>query len=135
MKQQDESCYFVTFEDPAILESINKHPEHIFYYTPLLSDLPDNKRLYLIIDEVQYAQEPSNFLKLLYDKYSHKLKIIATGSSAFYIDKSFKDSLAGRKKVFEFFPLSFDEFLHFKQEDKLVTEWEQLVERKNYQGV
>jgi len=135
LKQQDESCYFVTFEDPTILEAINKHPEHIFNYTQLLSDLPDDKRLYLIIDEVQYAQEPSNFLKLLYDKYAPKLKIIATGSSAFYIDRGFKDSLAGRKKVFEFFPLSFDEFLHFKQEDKLVPEWEQLGKRQNYQGV
>ncbi len=134
LKQQDELCYFLTFEDPTILDAINNHPENIFNYTQLPSELPDHKRLYLIIDEVQYAQEPSNFLKLLYDKYAPKLKIIATGSSAFYIDRSFKDSLAGRKKVFEFFPLAFDEFLHFKQEDKLVAEWELLLKRKDYQG-
>ena len=135
LKQQDELCYFITLEDPTILDAINNHPENVFNYTQLPSELPDHKRMYIIIDEVQYAQAPSNFLKLLYDKYSPKLKIIATGSSAFYIDKSFKDSLAGRKKVFEFSPLSFDEFLHFKGEDKLITEWEQLIKRKDYQGV
>lgn len=135
LKQEDELCYFVTFEDPTILEAINKHPENIFNYTQLPSELPDHQRLYLIIDEVQYAQEPSNFLKLLYDKYAPKLKIIATGSSAFYIDKGFKDSLAGRKKVFEFFPLSFEEFLHFKGEDKLIVELELLMKRKTYQGI
>lgn len=135
LKQQDELCQFITFEDPAILEAINKHPENIFNYMHLPSEVPEYKRLYLIIDEVQYAQEPSNFLKLLYDKYAPRLKIIATGSSAFYIDRSFKDSLAGRKKVFEFSPLSFDEFLHFKQEDKLIAEWELLIKRKDYQGV
>jgi len=37
----------------------------------------------------------------LFDVYGENLKIIATGSSAFYIDDKFKDSLAGRKRVFE----------------------------------
>lgn len=135
LEQQGETVYFLTFEDPAILEAVNSHPENIFNYTVLPSTLPHDKRLYLIIDEVQYAQNPSNFLKLLYDKYAPKLKVIATGSSAFYIDKNFKDSLVGRKKVFEFYPLAFDEFLHFKNEDTLVAEWQQMQQRHNYQGL
>ena len=101
--QDNELVYFLTFEDTAILEAVNHHAENIFNYTLLPTNVPVDKRLYIIIDEVQYAKDPSNFLKLLYDKYAPKLKIIATGSSAFYIDKSFKDSLSGRKKVFEFF--------------------------------
>lgn len=134
LEQEQEQYHFLTFEDPAILDAVNQHPENIFNYTLLPSDIPAGKKLYLIIDEVQYAQNPSNFLKLLYDKYKDQVKVIATGSSAFYIDKSFKDSLAGRKKVFELYPLSFDEFLHFKQEDDLVAEWQQMHSRKNYQG-
>ncbi|WP_307533176.1 ATP-binding protein [Pedobacter sp. W3I1] len=135
LNREHELVYFLTFEDPAILEAVNHHAENIFNYTLLPADVPTDKRLYIIIDEVQYAKDPSNFLKLLYDKYSPKLKIIATGSSAFYIDKSFKDSLAGRKKVFEFFPLAFDEFLHFKGEDNLIAEWEQMQKRATYQGL
>ena len=53
-----------------------------------------------MVDEVQYLNDPSNFLKLLYDEHADKIKIIATGSSAFYIDNRFKDSLAGRKRIF-----------------------------------
>lgn len=135
LNQDNELVYFLTFEDPAILEAVNNHAENIFNYTILPADVPAGKKLHIIIDEVQYAKDPSNFLKLLYDKYSPKLKIIATGSSAFYIDKSFKDSLAGRKKVFEFFPLAFDEFLHFKDEDALIAEWEQMIKRSAYQGL
>ena len=135
LQEDNELVYFLTFEDSVILEAVNHHPENIFNYTLLPADLPADKRLYVIIDEVQYAKDPSNFLKLLYDKYSPKLKIIATGSSAFYIDRSFKDSLAGRKKVFEFFPLAFDEFLHFKGEDDLIAEWEQMKKRVTYQGL
>ena len=41
------------------------------------------------------------------------MKIIATGSSAFYLDTKFKDSLAGRKRILELYPLDFDEFLEF----------------------
>ncbi|TAF46145.1 MAG: ATP-binding protein [Sphingobacteriales bacterium] len=135
LKQQNQKYYFLTFEDPSILEAVNQHPENIFNFTQLPSALPENKTLYLIIVEVQYAQEPSNFLKLLYDKYAPKLKIIATGSCAFYIDKSFKDSLAGKKKIFEFYPLAFDEFLHFKQQDELIADWQHMIERPNYQGL
>jgi predicted AAA+ superfamily ATPase len=135
LKDESEIHYFVTFEDPNILEAINQHPENIFNFTQLPSAIPDDKTLYIIIDEVQYAKEPSNFLKLLYDKYAPKVKIIATGSSAFYIDKSFKDSLAGRKKIFEFYPLSFDEFLHFKQHDELIADWQQMINRPDYQGL
>lgn len=135
LNEANELVYFLTFEDPAILEAVNHHAENIFNYTLLPADVPADKRLYIIIDEVQYAKDPSNFLKLLYDKYAPKLKIIATGSSAFYIDKSFKDSLAGRKKVFEFFPLAFDEFLHFKGEDNLIADLEQMKKRVTYQGL
>ncbi len=134
LEKEGEQFHFLTFEDPTILKSINKHPENIFNYTRLPADLPDNKRLFLIIDEVQYAENPSNFLKLLYDKYAAKIKIIATGSSAFYIDKNFKDSLAGRKQVFELYPLDFGEFLHFKKEDRLLDEWEEMQSRKLYQS-
>ncbi|WP_426327157.1 ATP-binding protein [Pedobacter sp. R-06] len=135
LNQAHELVYYLTFEDPAILEAVNHHAENIFNYTILPANVEEGKRLYIIIDEVQYAKDPSNFLKLLYDKYAPKLKIIATGSSAFYIDKSFKDSLAGRKKIFEFFPLAFDEFLHFKGEDNLISEWEQMKKRAAYQGL
>ncbi|WP_343414799.1 AAA family ATPase [Candidatus Amarolinea dominans] len=37
-----------------------------------------------------------------------------TGSSSYYLKNYFTESLAGRKVVFEMFPLSFAEFLDFK---------------------
>ena len=77
LQRDGELVYFLTFEDPAILEAVNHHAENIFNYTLLPADVPADKKMYIIIDEVQYAKNPSNFLKLLYDKYSPKLKIIA----------------------------------------------------------
>lgn len=50
----------------------------------------------------------THFLKLLYDEYRERIKLVVTGSSAFYIDEKFKDSLAGRKRIFELKTLDFD---------------------------
>ena len=126
--------YYITLEDPTVLNAINEHPNNIFKFTILPADIPNGGTLFIVIDEVQYAANPTNFLKFLYDEYAPKVKLIVTGSSAFYIDKTFKDSLAGRKQVFELYPLTFDEFLHFKGEDNLIKEWQQLQTRKDYIG-
>ena len=48
--------------------------------------------------------------------YSDKYKLILSGSSSLLIRKKFKESLVGRKKVIELYPLSFAEFCAFKDE-------------------
>ena len=134
LKLQNKKVYYITFEDPEILAAVNSHPERIFNYTFLPNDLKVKERMYIIIDEVQYAADPTNLLKLLYDKYEGKVKIIATGSSAFYINRDFKDSLAGRKKIFELYTLSFTEFLHFKSADDLSEEYALMQKRLAYRS-
>ena len=91
----------VNLEDKSLLASLNEHPKNVF---ALLSQNPKkiidgkaDKRIFLMVDEVQYLDDPSNFLKYLYDEYEYNLKVVATGSSAFYIDKKFRDSLHGNQ--------------------------------------
>lgn len=110
LKEKNESVYQLTLEDNSILNRLNKHPENLFEY---IIRVP-NKKVFVLIDEIQYLDNPSNFLKLLFDKYYSEVKLIVTGSSAFYIDRKFKDSLAGRKRLFELFTLDLDEFLYFR---------------------
>lgn len=108
----------LNLERKNILQELDENPENIFNYLTLNQE----QKTFLLIDEIQYLADPTNFLKLLYDEYADKLKIVATGSSAFYIDRDFKDSLAGRKKIFELKTFDFDEFLLLKNEDKLHDE-------------
>jgi len=72
------------------------------------------KKLFVMIDEIQYLANPSSFLKLLADHHRY-LKIIVSGSSSFEMKSKFKDSLVGRTISFEIYPLSFREFLLFKE--------------------
>ncbi len=123
---ENKNVRYISLEDPDILSGLNDHPENIFNYLTLNG----KDKTYLLLDEIQYLDNPSNFLKFLFDKYASRLKIVATGSSAFYIDRKFKDSLAGRKRLFTLYTLDFDEFLEFKTESTSLTE--ELIEiRKN----
>lgn len=112
--KKNKKVSLFTLEDKSLLSELNNHPKNIFNYIELDAD-----RQFLLIDEIQCLEDPSNFLKYIYDLYQEKIKLIVTGSSAFYIDKKYKDSLAGRKKIFEIFPFTFSEFLLAKKEEKL----------------
>jgi len=65
-------------------------------------------------------------LKLVYDEHATTIKIVATGSSAFYIDKTFKDSLAGRKRLFHLYTCSFDEHLKLRDKEDLYDDVKRL---------
>ena len=108
---------FLNLENKSILNELDKSPLNVFNYLP---NTPE--RIIVFIDEVQYLSDPSNFLKLLYDDHVDKIKIVATGSSAFYLDHKFKDSLAGRKKIFFLPTCSFDEYLQLSGNDNLFNE-------------
>jgi predicted AAA+ superfamily ATPase len=70
------------------------------------------------LDEIQYAPNVPSIVKYLYDTAlsagQPPIKFILTGSSSFYLKHFFTESLAGRKVVFEMFPLGFGEFLAFR---------------------
>lgn len=65
------------------------------------------------IDEIQYEPNLPSVVKYLYDQYP--IKFLLTGSSSFYLKHFFSESMAGRKVVYELFPLGFGEFLDFQQ--------------------
>lgn len=123
LKTSGEKVYYLTLENADVLRDVNESPENIFKYAlrPIapLVQTPKHKRVIVFIDEIQYANNPSHVLKYLYDKYLDNLKIVATGSSAFYLDSNFKDSLSGRKRIFILKTLSFAEYLNFIERDDL----------------
>ena len=120
----------LNLENKIILEDLNKSPLNILSYIP-----ETEKRVVVFIDEVQYLNSPTNFLKLLYDDYSNKIKIVATGSSAFYLDKSFTDSLAGRKRIFWLQPCNFDEYLELREKDELLKELAEIRSNSRYKTI
>lgn len=71
-----------------------------------------SKACLIAIDEIQLAENLPSVVKYMYDTYN--IKFVVTGSSSYYIKNTFSESLAGRKRIFEMYPLNFKEFLQFK---------------------
>jgi predicted AAA+ superfamily ATPase len=84
--------------------------------------LSPDKSMVVALDEIQLTPDSPSAIKYLTD---HKnIKFIVTGSSSYYLKNLFSESLAGRKKVFELFPLDFGEFLTFKGISCSTTDWQ-----------
>ena len=89
-----------------------------------------DERSYVFLDEIQLVPEISRAIKYLYDHC--QIKFFLTGSSSFYLKNLFPESLAGRKIVYELFPLDFKEFLVFKKkEKKFFVDFSQKAKNKN----
>ena len=74
--------------------------------------LDKKDRMYVALDEIQTLSNITSVIKYLHDHYN--IKFILTGSSSYYLKNLFTESLSGRKKLFELYPLDFGEFLTFK---------------------
>ena len=105
LESKKEEVILLNLEDKSLLRSLNGDVNSVFNrIKPKPKKIIEGRtksRIYLLIDEIQYLDDPTNFLKYLYDEYEYNVKVVATGSSAFYIDTKFKDSLAGRKRIFQ----------------------------------
>jgi len=112
-KNKTDNIFYFDLEDFVFLDLCNSGVEKTVQYLKERGAQADDK-IYLFIDEIQYLDNPSNFLKLFHDHWGDKIKLIVSGSSSFDIKNKFKDSLVGRTMDFEIFTLDFEEFLLFK---------------------
>lgn len=69
------------------------------------------ERVMICLDEIQLVPNIPSVIKYLNDHYN--IKFIVTGSSSYYLKNKFQESMAGRKKIFEIYPLTFGEYLEF----------------------
>ena len=101
--------YFSFDEDIQEIDEIIKEYEH----KVLKNTLSAFNIIYIFLDEVQKLKNWSNKIKIIYD-LNPNIKIFITGSSSLDIDKGSRESLAGRSFDFLLSPLSFKEYLEFK---------------------
>ena len=86
-----------------------------FYQIQVLKQTMDSsERVYWFIDEIQKLEGWPDKIKILYDRYPN-LKIVLSGSANLPLQQHTKESLAGRFFEFCIEPLSFDEFVRFKE--------------------
>ena len=115
INEGERICY-LDLEDSRYLKILDAGVDQFIRYLAEegLVGVAGQRKLFVLIDEIQYMTDPSSFLKLVADHHRY-LKLIVSGSSSFAIKDKFRDSLVGRTVNFEIFPLSFLEMLTFRQ--------------------
>lgn len=85
-------------------------------------------KAFVVIDEAQRIPDIGLRLKLITDQIPD-VQLIATGSSSFELASKVNEPLTGRKRVFQIFPLSFDELC---QHTSLLDELRMIPHRMVY---
>ena len=70
-------------------------------------------RGYVFIDEIQRKENAGLFLKGIYDMQL-PYKFIVSGSGSLELKSNIKESLTGRKRLFELLPVTFEEFVNYR---------------------
>ena len=116
--------------DQMVFENIDY--ESIYNDLVRLSEIKNDERLLVCIDEIQNLPEITKVIKYLIDHFS--VKFIVTGSSNYYLRNLFPESLSGRKFLYVLPVLSFREFLFFNgriSEDQLNGDLDKAMQTKS----
>lgn len=109
-KANSKDILIVNFEDPRLrdlnLELLNK------IYEVYLEEILPAKEHYVILDEVQEIEGWEKFARFLSE--AKKVQVFITGSSSKLLSEEYATLLSGRHIDLTMYPLSFKEFLEFK---------------------
>lgn len=110
-----ESVLYINFEDdrifPMSLPGLNEITEAYYELFPHRR----NEKSFFFFDEIQQVDNWEKFIRRVYD--NENCLIFISESSAKLLSKEISTSLRGRNLTTEVFPLSFKEFLQFKNID------------------
>ena len=109
-KINSKNILYFSFDDftSQIEDLLETYREHL-----LEKNWRQAGRIYVFFDEIQKNKSWENILKKYYDLYPN-LKFIISGSAGLDIDKKTKETLVGRIYDFKLNPLTFKEFIIFK---------------------
>jgi len=115
-RHSSDKLLYLNLEDEGVAGQISDY-KNFLNFLRLNGFNPDNEKIFILLDEFQKLARPTKLLKLIYDNHPN-IKIIATGSSSLEIHKKMREeSMAGRKMIFNIYPLSFSEFLLWQRPD------------------
>lgn len=120
-----KNILFLSFDEALLSKAIRLENYLDIYFENFLEN--KKERIYIFLDEIQYARDWQHVLKRYYDT-NKNLKFIISGSSSLFLRKKSTESLAGRIYEFKLNTLSFAEFLDLiSANENLVKEYKDIV--------
>ena len=114
-KVDSKNIIYINFEDDRLdgitLKDLSNITDAYFEMYPQKRD----EKIYLFFDEIQEVEGWEKFVRRVYDTLN--VQIFITGSSSKMLSREIASSLRGRTITYEILPLSFKEYLKFKNID------------------
>lgn len=130
---KSENKIFLDLENPINQKYFEEKNYEKILDTFKFLGLKTKEKGYVFLDEIQFVRNIPSVIKYLIDHY--KIKFFLSGSASFYLKNLFSESLAGRKYIFELFPLSFREFLALKNVKIVVPEEKKIISRPIFEEI
>ena len=111
-----ENILYINFEDEKLLGAEAKDLELLMDAFYELFTISKNHKIYLFLDEIQNVKNWDVWVRRIYDTQK-KMQLVLTGSSSKLLSSEISTKLRGRVLNKEIFPLSFKEFLAWKNVD------------------
>jgi hypothetical protein len=117
MKSVDRrQVIYINFEDRRLLPLDEGYFDGIVEFIHSEELLKPGK-LYIFLDEVQRIEGWEKYVRSIYDEFKGRVKIFVSGSSQSLLSAEYAKLLTGRHITTVVSPLSFEEFLSFKDFD------------------
>ncbi|MBU0496685.1 MAG: ATP-binding protein [Candidatus Thermoplasmatota archaeon] len=105
---------YINFENRKLLPLKETYFNDIITFIHAENLLNNHPTIYLFLDEVQRIEKWEHYIRSIYDEFKNQIKIIVSGSSANLLSTEYAQLLTGRHLTTQVTPLSFKEFLTFK---------------------
>lgn len=100
---------FINLEDKKLTEDSLED-----IYLSYRENINPDKKAYIFLDEIHKKQGWESWIRKKYDLKTND-KFVISGSCSYLLKKEYSTLLTGRNLAFDVFPLSFEEFLLFKE--------------------
>jgi len=107
-----QNIIYINFEDDRLFGITLKDLDYLIEAYFELFPQKREEKVYIFLDEIQEVQNWEKFVRRIYDNLN--AQIFITGSSSKLLSKEIASALRGRSITYEIFPLSFKEYLKFK---------------------
>lgn len=89
-----------------------------------------DKKGFVFVDEIQRKENAGLFLKGIYDM-DVPYKFIVSGSGSIDLKAKIRESMVGRKRVYDLSPVSLKEFVNFRTDYKYEDRFDEFISLKD----
>jgi predicted AAA+ superfamily ATPase len=109
-----KATVYINFENRKLLPLTPEYFDYLIEFIYARRLLDEYEKIFVFLDEVQRVESWEKYVRSIYDEFKGKIKMFISGSTSKLTGSELSYLLTGRHLTSNVFPLSFREFMFFK---------------------